>query len=99
MPYATTAANTTIRIDPIRRRPRRRERRGGGGIISGSRLEGGRRLIPAKGSSAGRGCDLSAVCCGNLRLAAGGSFGKREVVGPARLERTGLIVFSRFCGC
>jgi hypothetical protein len=87
---------------------KRREPSGGGGIISGSRLERGRRLIPAKGSPAGRGCDLLAACCGNLRLAAGGSFGERAVggrsVGANGINRIfvilGLCVMDRLrVGC
>ena len=78
MPYATIAANPTIRMDRIRMGPRRREPCGGGGIISGSRLEGGRGLIPAKASPGG-GADvvvgLLAARCGDLKFAAGGSFG------------------------
>jgi hypothetical protein len=81
--------------------PRRREPSGGGGIISGSRLEGGRGLILAKGSPRGDAdvvVGLFAACCGNLKFAAGGSFGEPAVGCVSRLERTSLSAFS-ICGC
>ena len=101
MPYAAIAANPTIRMDSITMGPRRREPSGGGGIISGSRLEGGRGLILAKGSPRGDAdvvVGLFAACCGKLKFAAGGSFGERAVGCLSRLERTSLIAFS-ICGC
>src|SRR6476646_9164521 len=94
MPYATIAANPTIRMDRIRMGPRRRGPSGGAGIISGSRLEAGRGLTLTKGSPGGDAGDLLAACCGNLKSAAGGSFGKRAVGCLSRFERMSLIAFS-----